>query len=289
MIKISKKDYPEILKLYQNNISRKEIAKMYQVQDRTISNILLKFGISKLSRGLGARKYTFNYNYFDNIDTESKAYILGMLYADGTNSTKRGVLRLGLQEKDIDILEKINKEFDNTKPIRFSKSRKNKRIAEIELVSKNTANQLAYLGCIPKKSLILKFPNSKQVPNHLINHFIRGYFDGDGCLAYRYPKKNKNCKVKKAYCICFVGTELFCLYLSMILKEMLNCNSYIAKRHKHKNTTTRQLWFGGNQQVKRILNYLYKDATIWLDRKYNKYQVFLKDIPIRNGWFHNDK
>lgn len=35
-------------------------------------------------------------------------------------------------------------------------------------------------GCVPNKSLILKFPTT--LPNELVNDFIRGYFDGDGSV-----------------------------------------------------------------------------------------------------------
>ena len=42
-----------------------------------------------------------------------------------------------------------------------------------------------------------------------------------------------------------------------------------------KDNITYQINFTGNQQVKRILNILYHDATIYLDRKYEKYREFM--------------
>ena len=41
-------------------------------------------------------------------------------------------------------------------------------------------------GCVENKSLILKAPTT--VPKELLHHFIRGYFDGDGCVAF-YPDR----------------------------------------------------------------------------------------------------
>ena len=60
-------------------------------------------------------------------------------------------------------------------------------------------NDLIKQGCVPNKSLILTFPNKYQVPKNLINHFIRGYFDGDGSI-YEYSKTH-------AGSISFIGTE----------------------------------------------------------------------------------
>ena len=71
--------------------------------------------------------------------------------------------------------------------------------------SQKTVNDLKKLGCVEKKSSILTFPTSQQVPNNLIYHFIRGYFDGDGSI----------CITDKNYHISFVGTENF-------IKELYN-------------------------------------------------------------------
>lgn len=48
--------------------------------------------------------------------------------------------------------------------------------------SKKSYTDLINKGCGINKSLILKFPDETQVPQNLISHFIRGYFDGDGCV-----------------------------------------------------------------------------------------------------------
>lgn len=53
------------------------------------------------------------------------------------------------------------------------------------------ANDLINLGCIPRKTLVLKFPNESTVPKQLIKHFIRGYMDGDGCISTYYKKRKE--------------------------------------------------------------------------------------------------
>lgn len=53
------------------------------------------------------------------------------------------------------------------------------------LGSKHMFNTLTNYGCTTRKSLTLKFPNINIFKNkNLIRHFIRGYFDGDGCISY---------------------------------------------------------------------------------------------------------
>ena len=57
-------------------------------------------------------------------------------------------------------------------------------------------------GCVPNKSLILTFPDINVVSEDLVRHFIRGYFDGDGCLSFN---KNKYCTPN----ISILGTKQF--------------------------------------------------------------------------------
>lgn len=63
-------------------------------------------------------------------------------------------------------------------------------------------NDLISHGCVPNKSLILKPP---KIDNELINHFIRGYFDGDGCVSF-------NSKTK-VYAVCILGTKEILEYI----------------------------------------------------------------------------
>jgi len=51
------------------------------------------------------RKYSLNENYFDEIDTSNKAYILGFLYADGYNNRINNTVVLSLFKQDREILE----------------------------------------------------------------------------------------------------------------------------------------------------------------------------------------
>lgn len=74
-----------------------------------------------------------------------------------------------------------------------------------EIVNKHLWEVLYNYGCTPRKSTTLQFPELSifQSPD-LIRHFIRGYFDGDGCISYTYTSRSKS----KVSPICdFLGTD----------------------------------------------------------------------------------
>ena len=210
----------------------------------------------------GKRKYPLNELYFDNIDTEEKAYFLGFLYADGYNFTKRTRVLLGLQARDKEILEKLSSFLQPTKPLQFSTKeydRKKGRNSQDQYVlvinSRHISERLVELGCVYKKSLILKFPTEDQVPNYLLRHFVRGYFDGDGCVE----KKGAS----------LMGTLDFCKSLANIIKDKFNVNFYI--RTKGKNNAAEACL--KSKAARTFLKWIYDDSTIYLQRKYAKFLI----------------
>ncbi len=139
------------------------------------------------SDGTFSKIYNINENFFDIIDTQEKSYILGFLYADGTNiDTNDGQNSISFTqlEQDIDILEKINMAMDSTYPIHSYIQKSNDKIkCKLSFYSQKISDCLTELGAPPRKSLILEFPNKEMFKSEdLIRHFIRGYFDGDGCI-----------------------------------------------------------------------------------------------------------
>ena len=113
------------------------------------------------------------------------------------------------------------------------------------------------MGCIPRKTFTLDFPTNDQVPEHLISHYMRGYFDGDGWLG----KKD----------ISITSSELFCTKLAEYLKLKLN----IQTRARIK-TKVIELCFT-RKSTKIFLNWLYNDSNIFLNRKYQRYLEYHKN------------
>lgn len=273
-IKIPKTEYEKIVDMYKHGVSSVEIAKEYDCSYKTILRILEKCNIDRDWNSL--RIYTLNEEYFDVVDTPNKAYILGLLYADGYNNTKQNIIRLKLQDVDKHILENIKNELMFNQPLEFiARHNENNNLKDIYGITIHSAHMsmvLDNLGMHQAKSLILTFPD--WIDELLIPHFLRGYIDGDGSI-YCYTKKmNWN--------ISIVGTKKFCDYIQEIIQNILDVHSYI-KLEKRRNDVTCDLRVGGNQQVLKFLNWIYKDADLKMDRKYAKYQQLVQYLNMNNS------
>ena len=219
-----------------------------------------------------SKLYFVDDTYFEKINSEDKAYFLGLMYADGNINPNR--IKISLQENDKDILEKFKETINYSGPLIFRKGgdrndswgiRKNQYI--LQIANQKISKDLNNLGCVPNKSLILEFPTKKQVPKKWIRHFIRGVMDGDGYFA-KYFIKNDWVK----YQVNLVSTIMFLEKLTTVLKEELDINTFITKRHKNRDTTTKQMFISGRIQVTKFLNWIYQDSTVSLNRKHLKYK-----------------
>ena len=253
---------------YNNGTSLRQLEKKYGYCRRIISNILKENNITIRDNTLNSRKYTHNENFFEVIDTEEKAYWLGFIYADGFIESKRinSNQKFGITLNSIDHnhLEKFKKSIEATNPINIYKGsgyNKDSNFSRILLTSQKTVNDLINKGCLEHKTHLLEFPTIEQVPEELMRHFIRGYFDGDGSLNFYST-------TKRQYKIGFVGTKNFLTGIMNHFNKNLKMST--------KDDITFQLNIGGNKQVINIMNYLYKDAHVYLDRKYKKYLEMLK-------------
>lgn len=129
----------------------------------------------------------------------------------------------------------------------------------LEQRSQKTVDDLKKLGCIENKSLRLTFPTYEQVPEKLIYHFIRGYFDGDGSIS---------CDKNNHWTVCFVGTENFIKELSTFFQG----GSVFEDKRKQNS------WYfslGGNLQIIKLYHLMYNNASRYMKRKFDKFQKLL--------------
>ena len=207
-------------------------------------------------------------DYFKKIDTQEKAYWLGFLYADGCVSKDFKSIIMQLHIQDIKHIERFKKDIDSHSDIKISKDGK---YAKIVVCCKEMCMDLNDKGCVPAKSLILEYPSENIVPKELIIHFIRGYFDGDGCISYtegyrkRPDLKSDKLYLRKKWDFKIVGTYSM---MNGIAKE-LNLTNKLYNQIKGKNNYT--LKCGGTNKVRDIMSRLYNNSTVHLERKYEKY------------------
>lgn len=259
--KLTDQQRVDIIKEYKNsNIKCIELARKYNVSRPSICFLLKTRGVKIRNNPSELhRKYSLNENYFESIDSEDKAYFLGLLFADGCNH-KVG-FSIGLQESDKKILDIFKNKINFGGKLIFSKKKSPwKNLYILSIKSKIISNALIKLGCLPAKTLILDFPTEEQVPSYLIRHFIRGYLDGDGSI------NKQNLRTE------FVSTKDFCEKTSILLNQLLNISTYIKKANKNsENNITYRLRCDKKMETIKLLDWIYKDATVYLERKYKQY------------------
>ena len=268
-------DENKIIKDYNEGLSGCKIAEKYEMKTHQVYYILKKNGIKSRSNKENSRKYTHNENFFEVIDCEAKAYWLGFIYADGyisIASTGQKIFGISLSTEDKKHLEKFKKDIQATNPINIYKSTgygEGGTYCRIAITSEKTVNDLITKGVVEHKTNVLTFPTEEQVPKHLIHHFIRGYFDGDGCItSYKHQGYDK-------YKTSFVGTYQFLQSINNIIYE--NYNIKISKLYKRREShEVYSLEYGSNKRSKILYDFMYKEATIYLNRKYEKFSRLMR-------------
>lgn len=261
MKKFNDEETLNICNLYLSGMSLQKIGKKYGCCKTVIKRILDENNVKTRDDSHKIRHYTLNENYFDVIDTPSKAYILGILFADGHNCVDKDLVKLELQERDIDILEKINFELESNRDLKFSDKRsKNpnwQNTYRLSIYNKHISQTLENKGMIQNKSLVLDFP--KWLDKNLYSHFIRGFIDGDGHIA------------NNRYSVEIVGTKMFLESINEICNELFGFYGVIKDTY-NKDSITKTLRINTFDKSKQFLDWIYNGATIYMNRKYEKYK-----------------
>jgi hypothetical protein len=282
--KIMPEDEVDIVKMYEDGKSAQEIGNHFNVSHSLILKYLERNNIGRRSAEEAHRIYPINEDFFDNIDTEEKAYFLGFLYADGNVQDKisNHHIRIELAREDRDILVKLTKlifkENSNDRITDYARKRdfgngeKEYDYSYFTIHSKYMVKQLVKLGCTEAKSLTLKWPEW-LADSELQKHFIRGYYDGDGGLQLTDVKE------RSAF-LRIISTSDMCKSMHKIINSATGANFSYNQAIENKDVWT--INTSGNRQIKNILMWLYTDATIWLKRKYKLYEDLLKQIENTN-------
>jgi len=199
-------------------------------------------------------------NFFSNIDTEHKAYFLGWIASDG-HVSKTNTIVIKIHLKDKEILTQLKNSLDPDLPVKINLIRKE---ASLSLHSQQMVSDVCrLLSIVPgKKSHVVEFP--EFIPEELKRHFIRGYFDGDGCvLSPSKTTKSPRCS------------------LSSSSEKMLK-----AIRDNSKGSICRisgkELYWSGNSCLD-FLSFIYEKSSIKLNRKYDLYLMWSSWIPSLSG------
>jgi hypothetical protein len=207
------------------------------------------------------RRKIYNENYFEKIDTEDKAYFLGFIFADGCvtfdTSKYRYQITIKIHSKDKHILNSLIRFIDGEMLIWEN----DLETCQITLSGKKIVSDLIRLGAKPNKTFDLVYP---KIDENLEKHFLRGYFDGDGCVRVRTDKRDKT----KLGDLRIVGGSI----------EMLNMINYrmhhlfgtkINKLYGPKNKKYKYVGWASMTDIEKIYRGFYEksNADLFLVRK----------------------
>lgn len=247
----------QIIDLYINqNKSANSIAKEFECDPSTITRQLKRWSITIRQKRYNA-KYTLEYNFFKNIDTEEKAYLIGLLLADG-HISKNDVIMLTLRDKD--IVEKYRQAIQSNAPIRKDRYGN----YQLNIRCKQMAEDLRRIGLNNQKSYSLDFNKVlSYIPKNLENHFVRGLFDGDGSIKiykYDYVKNSQ-------YHFGYTGLKEVVEYI----KGYFDIHTKTVKESEITYTCVSSC----KSTISHIYKILYNNATIYMDRKYNTFKQII--------------
>lgn len=230
---------------------RKDIIHKWGISERHYKEIILKNGgkFNNLTE-----KYNFNEDYFEKIDSEDKAYFLGFIIADGTIGNKDNSIRI--IQKEVGVLYEFKKYVEFEGPIY---TRKDGNISYITISSSKMKSDLDKLGIYSNKTMLVNYPD---IPRNLENHFIRGVFDGDGCISIRTDKINNT--QRGQFNICSGSYEFIKVYYDKLV-------DYCKLSGKNKIRCPKGTYYvcdwGGLSDVEKIHEFLYKNSNVYLERK----------------------
>ena len=269
-----KKATEEYIDNINNNPSLTKICTKYHIDIGTLSKRLKELNIEVINY---QNRLKFDNTVFDCIDTEEKAYWLGFIFADGyidsspleENKKAHYTFEISLKGSDAGHLHKFNKfmkhENDNVKMGYVNCEGKRCERCRWWITDKHLWKTLNKYGCTPRKSLTLQFPNENIFKSKdLIRHFIRGYWDGDGCISYSNKEHTK-------ICINVLGTEQFLVKLINYIPYNM---SYTLQYKNPESNNITSSFIKDGLKAYNIIKYLYDNCTIYLDRKYEKFIYF---------------
>lgn len=219
------------------------------------------------------------HDIFSKIETELQAYLLGFYAADGSINEKRKTFRIHLQKQDSelvylykDIISPDARTFTVDEHKTTGRNGKEVNAHEsfgVDITSAKLCTDLVNLGIGYNKSYSdLHIP---EISEDLIRHFIRGYFDGDGCITVWLSKeKGKSDRVRGKFDICAKSASILNEFIKFFATHNIKINlNYLKRDDMYRMSTS------SKKELEKIYNMLYKDSNFYLSRKFNKFDHYV--------------
>ena len=245
-----------IVEAYLVGASAKQAAAQFGYNHVTGLNVLKRRGIKTRSLSEAQRRYAVDESFFDYIDTPDKAYWLGFLTADGLIGDH--FVRINVQVRDVDHLHKFTASLRSEQPVTFRDNVSSNGVVTKQSViiinSLRLVRALNRLGLTPNKTFTVR--PCEAVPEELLTDYWRGVFDGDGSIS-RSGLLGVNWQVS------LVGNRFMVEGFREFIARFVNSNANVRPL---KNSF--RVGYFGRAVPRAVMQVLYGNATIFLDRKY---------------------
>lgn len=251
---------------YEDFWTLKEISEKFNCVVNTVKKYVSKDSEYKRRTLLNYKNMDLVHNFFENIDTEIKAYILGYLIADGNvyKDTSSYRVRIELNEKDLYFINLFKESVRCNNVIGHREKQSLKVMSKTVrfcLTSEKMFNDLSKYGVVPNKTRITYLPilNKEMMP-----HLIRGILDGDGWISSSVKHKG----------IGFTGSRQLILDIKRYLINELNLSNVsicVAKKENESMHATNSVCWRGKTDIVKLGMFLYENANYFLERKYQNF------------------
>lgn len=249
----------EVCDRYLAGMTAKEAGKIHNISEPSVLRFLTDRNIERRHQP----DYAGDSDYFEKLDAEEKLYWFGFLLADGSLKGNKKYIDINLGLKDREHLEKLKVAIGYTKPLKIvtvNHTKRNKIYQHIQLLIGDSKmwKDLEGHGLLRLKA---GDPTPLTVfTDNQLQHILRGFFDGDGSIHWRDKSM--------AWYIC--GEQrILELFRNFMIRSNVTGTANILP---YADEPIYRLTYGGNLLVSKICSFLYKDATIYLKRKYQIYR-----------------
>ena len=271
---ITEKLKQEIINYYLSEpMTLRQVGEKYNLSNPTVSKILEN--VPKYSRAK-IKNPNLKEHFFQSINCEENAYFLGLLISDGNvfkdNSGRQASISITLDLKDEYMLQK----FKEVLCANTSIGQDGRGCGQIAVRSNIMAEDLSKYGVVPRKSLYTYLP---KISDQYMSHLLRGIFDGDGSIMAK-PSPKEDGHNRFLHAISFCGTHRLMEDISNYLYENFSLKQKPSV-YDYKDRQLSELKIQNIDDMYLFCNYMYKDASIFLDRKYQTFLDFKKHYYLK--------
>jgi DNA-binding transcriptional regulator WhiA len=270
-------DFLKLKEEYFNGIPARELFNKYNSKQKSLSGFR-KFLIKEFGKRFPTYMYkNVNHDFFDSFG-EIQSYLLGFYLADGSlHKTGNSYnIIIGVNSEDEYIIQLFKKFIAPDNPIKLKKPKSfvsvngktytGKPQSIIRISSQKIGKFLEDLGYgVNKTSLTKSLPN---LNDDNFFHFLRGYFDGDGCIVI---KERKEGWMNRRFQLTSFDKNILEDIVQRLKTFDINAKVYSERNHHH-------ILIQNKKPLNKLYNLMYNNASYYFKRKEEIFKLTEKTL-----------